>query len=64
MFTYEIKNIAQQKINSLRDEADVERLVQKDMDKRSNKRPRMLGTALAILTLVGLVAQNLLFGSN
>jgi hypothetical protein len=64
MFTYEIENIAQQKINSLRDEADVERLVQKEITKKSNNRPRIFGTALAFLLLVSWVAQNLLFGSN
>jgi hypothetical protein len=59
MFTYEVENIAQQKINSLRDEAEVERLVQGDMVSRPNNRPRVFGTALAVLTLVSWVVINL-----
>ena len=59
MDTYEVKNIAQQKMDSLRDEAAFERLVQGCSVEKSSTLPRIFGTALAILAFLGLVTLNL-----
>lgn len=52
MDTYEVENIAQQKMDSLRDEAAFERLVQGCSVEKSSTLPRIFGTALAILLLL------------
>ncbi len=59
MDTYEVEIIAQQKIDSLRDEAAFERLVQGCSVEKSSTLPRIFGTALAILVSIGFVTLNL-----
>ena len=59
MDNYEVENIAQQKMDSLRDEAAFERLIQGCSVEKSSTLPQIFGTVLAILVSIGLVALNL-----
>jgi hypothetical protein len=64
MTPYEVENIAQQKVNGMRDEGAIERITQGQKSDRSNTLPRTVAAALAILTLFGWIAQGLLFGAS
>lgn len=59
MDTYEVENIARQKMDSLRDEAAFERLVQGCSVEKSSTLPRIFASVLAMLAFLGLVTLNL-----
>jgi hypothetical protein len=59
MDTYEVENIARQRMDSLRDEAAFERLVQGCSVEKSSTLSQILGPAFTLLVFIGLIALNL-----